>query len=152
MCGYFYKPGLHSGDVARLMRELHSTGVNVYRLDQAVTVREAVHIFGPGESVTDTLPAGTLWIPMAQPQKHWIQAVLGEEPFVPFPYFYDVRRGRTRCCAGWPATASSPSNMPSGVADDARQRPAAADGAARPQPGVRVQRRLDAGHSAWRST
>ena len=22
--------------------------------------------------------------------KHWIQAVLGEDPFVPFEYFYDV--------------------------------------------------------------
>ena len=72
------------------MRDLLSTGVNVYRLDQDVTVADGVHEFGPAGSVTDTLPAGTLWIPMAQPQKHWIQAVLGEEPFVPFPYFYDV--------------------------------------------------------------
>ena len=27
---------------------------------------------------------------MAQPQKHWIQAMLGEDSYVPFPYFYDV--------------------------------------------------------------
>jgi hypothetical protein len=27
---------------------------------------------------------------MAQPQKHWIQAMLGEDTYVPFPYFYDV--------------------------------------------------------------
>jgi hypothetical protein len=27
---------------------------------------------------------------MAQPQKHWIQALIGEDPYVPFPYFYDV--------------------------------------------------------------
>ena len=27
---------------------------------------------------------------MAQGQKHWIQAILGEDPFIPFPYFYDV--------------------------------------------------------------
>ena len=27
---------------------------------------------------------------MDQPQKHWIQATLGEDPYVPFPYFYDV--------------------------------------------------------------
>ena len=38
VCGYFYKPGPHSGDVAKLIADLQSTGVNVYRLDQAVTV------------------------------------------------------------------------------------------------------------------
>jgi hypothetical protein len=27
---------------------------------------------------------------MDQPQKHWIQAMLGEDTYVPFPYFYDV--------------------------------------------------------------
>jgi hypothetical protein len=27
---------------------------------------------------------------MAQQQKHWIQAILGEDTYVPFPYFYDV--------------------------------------------------------------
>ena len=36
------------------------------------------------------MPAGAYWIPMDQPQKHWIQATLGEDPYVPFPYFYDV--------------------------------------------------------------
>src|SRR5207247_1468098 len=36
-----------------------------------------------------TLPIGTRYIPMDQPTKHWIQAVLGENPFLPFHYFYD---------------------------------------------------------------
>ena len=36
------------------------------------------------------LPAGTYWIPMAQMQKHWIQSMLNEDTYVPFPYFYDV--------------------------------------------------------------
>ena len=27
---------------------------------------------------------------MAQPQKHWVQAMLNEDTYVPFPYFYDV--------------------------------------------------------------
>jgi hypothetical protein len=35
------------------------------------------------------LPAGTLYIPLAQGTKHWIQAVLGENPYLPFNYFYD---------------------------------------------------------------
>ena len=39
---------------------------------------------------TRTLPKGTYWVPMAQAQKHWIQAMLGEDSYVPFPYFYDV--------------------------------------------------------------
>ena len=37
-----------------------------------------------------TLPAGTLCIPMEQGMKHWIQAVLGENPFIPYDYYYDV--------------------------------------------------------------
>ena len=36
------------------------------------------------------MPEGAYWIPMEQPQKHWIQATLGEDPYAPFPYFYDV--------------------------------------------------------------
>ncbi|MDQ3451613.1 MAG: hypothetical protein M3493_02765 [Actinomycetota bacterium] len=37
-----------------------------------------------------TLPAGTYWIKMAQRQKHWVQAMLNEDTYTPFPYFYDV--------------------------------------------------------------
>ena len=37
-----------------------------------------------------TLPAGTYWIPMAQGQKHWIQAMLHEETWIPFDVTYDV--------------------------------------------------------------
>ena len=36
------------------------------------------------------LPAGTYWVPMAQAQKHWVQAMLNEDTYTPFPYFYDV--------------------------------------------------------------
>ena len=32
-----------------------------------------------------TLPAGTLYIPLNQGNKHWIQAVLGENPYLPVP-------------------------------------------------------------------
>ena len=45
---------------------------------------------GSPDVTTDmTLPAGTLYIPMAQGKKHWIQALLGENPYLPFNYFYD---------------------------------------------------------------
>ena len=30
-----------------------------------------------------TLPAGTYWVPMAQAQKHWVQAMLNEDTYTP---------------------------------------------------------------------
>jgi hypothetical protein len=100
VCGYYYLPGQHSGDVAQTIQDLQYVGVRVYRLDHTVTVAGA-HQFGdfdvttpPGRSPvrtrTVTLPAGTVYIPMSQQNKHWIQAVLGENPYLPFNYNYDV--------------------------------------------------------------
>ena len=100
VCGYYYLPGKHSGDVAATIKELQYVGVKVYRLAKAATVRGA-HSFGdldvnavqgkasPVQTHTATLPAGTLYIPMSQGTKHWIQGVLGENPYLPFNYFYD---------------------------------------------------------------
>ncbi|HZC69226.1 MAG TPA: hypothetical protein VE442_00890 [Jatrophihabitans sp.] len=101
VCGYFYLPGRHSGDVAQTIRDLQLVGVHAYTLNSAVTVAGA-HRFGdfdvnavqggssPVRTQTMTLPAGTLYIPMSQQNKHWIQAVLGENPYLPFNYNYDV--------------------------------------------------------------
>jgi hypothetical protein len=100
VCGYYYLPGEHSGDVARTIKDLQYVGVRVYRLDRAATVTGA-HEFGdfnidtpPGQdpvrTKTATLPTGTLYIPLSQGSKHWIQAVLDENPYLPFNYFYDV--------------------------------------------------------------
>ena len=36
------------------------------------------------------MPPGTWYVPMAQMQKHWVQAMLNEDTYTPFPYFYDV--------------------------------------------------------------
>ena len=100
VCGYYYLPGQHSGDVAQTIKDLQFVGVKVYRLNQPVTV-PGVHTFGdfninavegqgsPDLTKTQTLPAGTLYIPLAQGTKHWIQAVLDENPYLPFNYFYD---------------------------------------------------------------
>jgi hypothetical protein len=100
VCGYYYLPGQHSGDVAQTIKDLQYVGVRVYKLSQAVTI-PGVHRFGdfnvnavagqgsPDLTQTMTLPAGTLYIPMAQGTKHWIQAVLDENPYLPFNYFYD---------------------------------------------------------------
>ena len=46
--------------------------------------------YGAQRDTATRLPAGTYYIPMAQAQKHWVQAMLGEDSYVPFPYFYDV--------------------------------------------------------------
>lgn len=96
VCGYFFKPGQHTADTAALLKHLQSTGVKVYTLDTPVAVN-GYHEFGNtaagGEPLSvngQTLPAGTFYIPMAQGMKHWIQAVLGENPFIPYEYYYDV--------------------------------------------------------------
>ena len=95
VCGYFFPPGQSSGDTARLIGELTSVGVHVYKLDTPVNAA-GVHPFGFGEYTpspsprVQTLPAGTLYVPMDQGQKHWIQAILGEDPYLPYPYNYDV--------------------------------------------------------------
>jgi hypothetical protein len=88
VCGYFYKPGSHTGDMAALLKNLTEVGVHVYKFSAAVTL-PGVRQFGKA-AASETLPAGTLYIPMAQPMKHWIQAVLGEDPFIPYNYYYDV--------------------------------------------------------------
>jgi hypothetical protein len=46
--------------------------------------------YGAKRDEAKRLPAGTYYVPMAQAQKHWVQAMLGEDSYVPFPYFYDV--------------------------------------------------------------
>jgi len=105
--GYYYLPNNHDGDVAKMISVLQRAGVKVYEVT-ADTPVTGMHRFGDmtvndplaagperqtPNQVAGTLPAGTLYIPMAQSMKHWLQAVLGEDPFVPYAYFYDV--------AGW---------------------------------------------------
>ncbi|MFY1673087.1 M14 family zinc carboxypeptidase [Plantactinospora sp. WMMB334] len=86
---YFLLPGRQLGDVRRLVERLRRMDVEVYRLTRPVRVPHA-KIFGGRSARNHTVPAGAYWIPMEQPQKHWIQATMGEDPYVPFPYFYDV--------------------------------------------------------------
>ncbi len=94
VCGYFLRPDEHTGDIAALVRNLQEVGVDVYRFDGNTGVN-GLHEYGFGDSVeakqdNQVLPAGTLWIPLAQGQKHWVQAIMGEDPFIPYNYFYDV--------------------------------------------------------------
>jgi len=93
ICGYYFKPGKHAGDTAHVIKLLQGRGVHVYQLSAPVTVSGA-HDWGTGEArsatKTETLPAGTLWIPTSQTMKHWIDATLEEDPYIPYAYYYDV--------------------------------------------------------------
>ncbi|KAB2341767.1 M14 family zinc carboxypeptidase [Actinomadura rudentiformis] len=75
-------------EVRTIVRRLQRMGVKVSRLTGPLSVPD-YKAYGRPEAKT-TLPAGTYWISMAQSQKHWIQAMLNEDSYTPFPYFYDV--------------------------------------------------------------
>ena len=77
-----------AAEVQMLVRRLQRMDVEVYRLTAPLTVPD-FKAYGRAAGGT-VLPAGTYWIPMAQMQKHWIQSLLNENTYVPFPYFYDV--------------------------------------------------------------
>lgn len=75
-------------EAQRVARRLQRMDVEVYRLVRPLTVPDYTP-YGRAAG-SRTLPVGTLWVPMAQGQKHWVQAMLNEDTYVPFPYFYDV--------------------------------------------------------------
>ena len=89
ICGYYLKAGQHTGDVARVIELLRGRDVKVYRLDQDVAVTGS-HDFGEIGTKSQTLKAGSFWIPAAQTMKHWLHSTMEEDPFIPYPYFYDV--------------------------------------------------------------
>ena len=86
VCGYFLLGS--SRETRQVVSQLQRAHVRVDRLDHRTVVPD----FRPyGEAPRQqTLPAGTYWITLAQAQKHWVQAALNEDTYVPFPYFYDV--------------------------------------------------------------
>jgi hypothetical protein len=75
-------------ELQRIVARLRAMDVDVYRLSRALRVPD-FRAYGRAPRAV-TLPAGTYWVPMAQGQKHWVQAMLNEDTYVPFPYFYDV--------------------------------------------------------------
>jgi hypothetical protein len=86
---YFLPAGRAQGDARKLVQRLRRMDVHVYRLRDDLKVPNA-RIFGGRSARNLRVPEGSYWIPLDQPQKHWIQATLGEDPYVPFPYFYDA--------------------------------------------------------------
>ena len=78
-----------------------------------------------------TLPAGTLYVPLNQGNKHWIQAVLGENPYLPFPYFYDQVTWSFSMLRGFSGNGFLTQQLPAGtsmslVGDPSATTPAAA--------------------------
>ena len=86
---YFFLPNRQLADVRKLVERLRGMDVQVYRLTRSLTVPNA-RIFGGRSASGFVVPKGSYWVPMSQTQKRWIQATLGEDPYAPFPYFYDV--------------------------------------------------------------
>ena len=56
VCGYFFLPNAHSGDVATTLKDLQPVGVQVYKLNSAVTL-PGVHRFGNFNQNAPGLPA-----------------------------------------------------------------------------------------------
>jgi hypothetical protein len=94
-----------------LVRRLQRMDVEVYEL----TAPYALSDFHPyGDPVTEaTLPVGTYWIPLAQAQKHWVQAMLHEESWIPFDVTYDVTAWSNPLLmnldGGWTGNPNTPS-------------------------------------------
>src|SRR6185503_7361422 len=71
-----------------LVRMLQRMDVQVYKLNAHLDVakfRSYADVVGP-----KTIPKGAYWVPMAQPQKHWIQVALNRDTYVPVKQTYDV--------------------------------------------------------------
>ena len=79
-----------AAEVQQLVRRLQRMDVRVYRLSASLAVPDFKPYGRPAGATV--LPAGTYWIPLAQGQKHWIQALLNENTYVPFPVL--LRRQR----------------------------------------------------------
>jgi hypothetical protein len=109
---YFLLPDRQLGDSRKLVERLRRMDVDVYRLKKSLRLSSA-RIFGGRSASGVRVPAGAYWIPMDQPQKHWIQATLGEDPYVPFPYFYDVSSWSNPLLMGVPTIYSGDRVRPS---------------------------------------
>ena len=75
-------------ELQSLVRRLQRMDVEVKVLTRPLTVPD----FRPyGRAArSETLPAGTVWVPMAQRQKHWVQSMLNESTYTPVGYAYDI--------------------------------------------------------------
>jgi len=75
-------------ELQALVRRLQRMDVEVRRLARDATVED----YTPYGRATrrQRLRRGDYVVSMDQRQKHWVQAMLNEDTYTPFPYFYDV--------------------------------------------------------------
>jgi Zinc carboxypeptidase len=85
---YALRDDASESEAARLVARLRTFGVSVQRLAKPATV--TLRRWGTDGAATTTLPAGTYWVSMAQGTKHWIQALLNDDSYVPIRFFSDV--------------------------------------------------------------
>jgi zinc carboxypeptidase len=85
---YAWRADVAAGDAAHLAQRLQDAGVRVNRLAHAVRVR--FQAYGTTSAARRTLPEGTWVVTLEQTQKHWVEAMLGQNPYASVPYFYDV--------------------------------------------------------------
>jgi hypothetical protein len=86
---YAWRADVAALDAAALAARLRSVGVRVNRLRRSISVR-AFHAYGTHGQRRRTLPAGTWVVTLAQTQKHWVEAMLGEDPYAAVASFYDA--------------------------------------------------------------
>lgn len=86
---YVLRADAHTADAAALVNRLRTVGVEVDRLRRPLRA-PGFRAFGSRAVSTVTLPKDTYVVRMNQSRKHWVQALLADDAYVPFPYFYDV--------------------------------------------------------------
>lgn len=133
VCGYFLLG--HSPETRLVVHRLQTAHVVVQRLLRRTVVPD-YRPYGRAPRRT-TLPAGTYWITLKQAQKHWVQAALNEDTYVPFPYFYDVSAWSLPLLGGIPGgSTGTPVTAP--VATVGAVTAPAAPGLPRPLPRIAV--------------
>ncbi len=131
--GYAIRADRAAADAAFLVARLLAAGVRVERLRAAARVAR-LRPFAGGPARPATLPRGTFVVPMAQGAKHWVQALLGPDAHVAFPYISDVSAwsppllmglGGAAVASALPPRASRvPLRREPGVASPTRRAPA----------------------------
>jgi len=116
-------------EVQALVRRLQRMDVEVEELEADTEVRDYTPYGRAARAVT--LPKGTYVVSMGQRQKHWVQAMLHEDTYTPFPYFYDVTAWSLPLLfdveGGYSGSAVEPATDPVGQLSDPGVAPLPAD-------------------------
>lgn len=125
---YLLRADRHGADAAALVARLRAAGVEVGRLARDVTLPR-FRAYGAPSAGPATLPAGTWVVSLAQTRKHWVQAMLGQDAFVPVRPYGDVSAWSNPLLmgldGGWTETPP-PAGAVARAADEPPPAPAAA--------------------------